>query len=675
MNATDNSPLPSRGRNGGGHMPVRLAVATVFLTAPLRGGGFVEVRRLETGAHSVLSWADPAHMVCRMRTDVQMLDTATWQPVWRVGKSGPAAFAARHFVAGTTVRETRTGRELGTLVPPRKYNNYPTGMAISADGRLLAVAVGADWRVDLHQLPAGTALTSLRTEDRVRGVAFSPTEAVLAVSDAGAGIRLLDVRNPKQVRPVNRDFQDSLGTGTLAFSPDGRLLAAYRGSSRTNAWIHVYDVATGRAVRRIRDLVHRESEVVFSPDGRWLAASGVWHLDPTRKSSWHAAVRVWDVGTGRVVSTVTDLRIGGVSPPLRFAFSPNGDQVAVASDRVPPGGGVLIVWQWDADGAELSGIVGTDSRPAARPQPAGLASLSASRNAEARRLLERSRANPNKGRHRPAVENPAEYRDRNRLLIKITQDYADTPSGRSAASSLKAFARRFADTAPGREAAQVVREYENPDTRYSHVVPQIVDVLRKRPGTQAAEEAAVFLHKVAENATSPTGKRAAAAVLAHESRADSAPGRPVSSTRPPPPRPDRDAGFTLDVAVTTSRGKNAGSDKLKPAVRINCDPAHQAVLDNPDVNDFERGAVDVFKGLQFGIPLSEVETVRLVVLGGDDAWHLKTVLLQFSQGGRKTPPYAFAVDAWFSADRSDVGGTAKQQTDFVLDPKPATRLK
>jgi serine/threonine protein kinase/WD40 repeat protein len=108
----------------------------------------------------------------------------------------------------------------------------------------------------------------------------------------------------------------------LAFSPDGRLLAACtEPDDKVPGRLRIWDLAAGKELRALD--VPDIAQVAFSPDGRRLAAA----LSVIAQGSMTCSVKVWDVQTGDVVCS-HPLNDGEVNVN-RPAFSPDGRRLAV----------------------------------------------------------------------------------------------------------------------------------------------------------------------------------------------------------------------------------------------------------------------------------------------------------------------------------------------------------
>jgi WD40 repeat protein len=156
--------------------------------------------------------------------------------------------------------------------------------------------------------------------DSVRAVAFSPDGKLLASGSDDQSIILWDLAQGKP-RAVLEGHRTSIWN--LAFSPDGKTLASGIGqpsSDRPSGWdfnIKLWDVETGRLRRSLVGANSNVFSMAYSPDGRYLAAC---------HNASNDNVKIWDVATGRLLGSPTR---GGHGQAL--AFSNDGKLLAVAN--------------------------------------------------------------------------------------------------------------------------------------------------------------------------------------------------------------------------------------------------------------------------------------------------------------------------------------------------------
>ncbi|WP_083932808.1 serine/threonine-protein kinase [Nocardiopsis halophila] len=235
--------------------------------------------------------------------------------VWEVAAGGEEEIAA-------VATESEGGTQLEVM----------TAVAVSPDGATIAGARSGGPAFGQTVLWDAASEELLETlvigEDQeggdtatagARSVAFSPDGTLLAVGygngDLGGGVVLFDTGSYSPVATLSLDDTGAFGVTELAFSPDGSLLAgAFSG-------IALWDVESRELVHTLGGAEAGFQTVAFSPDGA-MVASGGYH----RGSGGEAYL--WDVSSGEYIASA----VAGRSGPADLAFSPDGRILAVTTD-------------------------------------------------------------------------------------------------------------------------------------------------------------------------------------------------------------------------------------------------------------------------------------------------------------------------------------------------------
>ncbi|MGW3205603.1 caspase, EACC1-associated type [Streptomyces sp. NPDC001135] len=155
-------------------------------------------------------------------------------------------------------------------------------LGIAADSLDHTPATTANLLSSLFQPYAGTLVGHTGV---VAGVAFAPSGRTLATASQDGTVILWDTSSPQHAQRLGRPLQGpSYGVYTVAFSPDGRILAA-GGSDRAGLTVQMWDVSSPGRPRRLGGLTGPRSvdTLAFAPDGHMLAAGApdgrVWLWD------------------------------------------------------------------------------------------------------------------------------------------------------------------------------------------------------------------------------------------------------------------------------------------------------------------------------------------------------------------------------------------------------------
>ncbi|MFF5183775.1 hypothetical protein ACFY30_08295 [Streptomyces sp. NPDC000345] len=215
----------------------------------------------------------------------------------------------------------RPDRPVALGDPLRGSRGAILALAFSPSGHLLAAAC-RDGTVRLWDVSRPGAPNSVGTAVRagtgaVKTLAFSPEGHALATAGHDGRVHLWDVTDPSHLDPLTRPLPASAGdVNGVAFSPDGKLLASGGDDARVRLW-KVADRRHPSAVGQTDDIPffagHEGAAqgVAFSPDGRTLAAAGsdqkahLWNVRNPVKP-----IPLTSPFSNNVVNTVTFSRSG-----------------------------------------------------------------------------------------------------------------------------------------------------------------------------------------------------------------------------------------------------------------------------------------------------------------------------------------------------------------------------
>jgi WD40 repeat protein len=220
--------------------------------------------------------------------------------------------------ADATVRlwDVDNGNELSKYV----HESGVLCAAVSSDGKRIVSATEAG-AIYVWDLEKGQELFRLNGhEGRIWCVAISPDGHRALSAGHDRAVRLWDLDKQQEVRSFSGHSND---VRRVTFSPDGQraLSGSWDGTMR------LWNVSTGQEIRQFGPGQYYVEGVRFTPDGRWgIASEGPIRFGTNQSTGNDQGICIWDLQTGRLVR-----RLGGIQGKvLELTLSPDGKQILFA---------------------------------------------------------------------------------------------------------------------------------------------------------------------------------------------------------------------------------------------------------------------------------------------------------------------------------------------------------
>jgi WD40 repeat protein len=202
------------------------------------------------------------------------------------------------------------------MPPPKKGEKLSDADIKTIRAWIDAGALPGDSRIAKSAPPAPVVLPKIaartKTRPSVNALAVSPDGKFYAVGLPGVvELRAFDTR------AVVKKFEGHKGNvNDLAFTADGKRLAAAAGEPGVAGEVRIWNVETGRMVRTIAAHTDAVYSVAISPDGSTLATG-----------SYDQLIKLWELQTGKELLTLK----GHNGCVFDLAFRPDGKVLASAS--------------------------------------------------------------------------------------------------------------------------------------------------------------------------------------------------------------------------------------------------------------------------------------------------------------------------------------------------------
>ncbi len=247
------------------------------------------------------------------------------------GAPGPDAAAPRN-ASKTSAEPSKVN--IPEIKPAAAVKSAISSLAFQPGGAV--IALGRYREVELVDVAKRSRIARLTGHaNQVRAIAFSPDGKLLAAAGGNPAqsgeLKIWSVADRKQMHAIG-GHRDNIFA--IAFSPDGAKLATCSYDRSVKLW----DVATGVEIKTLKDHTDAVFSVAFSPDGKRMASA-----------SADRTVKVWDAATGERIYTLSD----ALDAVNTISFHPSGKLLAGAgADRI------IRIWELgETEGKQIKSLI------------------------------------------------------------------------------------------------------------------------------------------------------------------------------------------------------------------------------------------------------------------------------------------------------------------------------
>jgi RNA polymerase sigma factor (sigma-70 family) len=194
-------------------------------------------------------------------------------------------------------------------------------LALSPDGKLLALATGNEDTFAVIDIASGKQLGKvLQAEGVVWHLGFSLDGKSLTCASPSGGFTVWDVAAQEKKLSCKPDILAEAGARNdcRAMSPDGRYGVSLHGRGGKQCTVHLWDMANGKLLATFSSHMAQVNDAVFRADGTLLATA-----------SHDGTVKIWDVKTGKELTSFRIVTVPGIYPERKLAFSADGKTLVV----------------------------------------------------------------------------------------------------------------------------------------------------------------------------------------------------------------------------------------------------------------------------------------------------------------------------------------------------------